>query len=598
MNKIVKLFDDLKTTARCIGWAFSLLINKCKLYVIYRFLVSLFGTLIGILDLYMIRYAIKTLQEGETYTKSIIYIIILIMSYIIYSVLYEKISAIAKPYYKKNIKLAIKCEMFNKASNCDYSLYETPSYYDKYIIAMGNSESAIENILYSAIDLSSNLIGVFAAGTLSIIIDKFTLIFAVLPFIMTPIYKKSALLWKKAKNDTNIIERQTKYVSKVFSEKTYSKEIRLTNICKPLIDLYNNAIRDLKRIYIKYGLKKAMFYVLEESLRGFLSYHLILIYCAYGVLVSKTLQFGDCIVLVSVVESLYGSIDNILVNFKELYAGSLDITDIIEFLEMEPSVSNNSKVHAEPGVIEFRGVSFSYNMQDSNAISNVTFTINKGERIAIVGENGSGKSTIIKLLLRLYDPNQGAICINGKNIKEYDLSSYRNLFATVFQDYHLFAFSVLDNILMGQNFDEVKLNQSIEINEFSNVIERLPLGLNTMMGKEYDDNGVVFSGGQQQQLAISSAYFRDSNIMVYDEPSSALDPKAEAKFFENLLKLGENKTIIFISHRLSSAVYADRILFFSKGELVESGTHNELMNKNGCYAKMYKMQASGYFDDK
>lgn len=225
-------------------------------------------------------------------------------------------------------------------------------------------------------------------------------------------------------------------------------------------------------------------------------------------------------------------------------------------------------------------------------------TIKQGEKIAIVGFNGAGKTTLVKLLMRLYDPSSGEILLNGRNIKEYNLESYRGSLGVVFQDYKQFALSVVENVLGRpmREGDEAAVEDCLRRAGIWDKISALPEGINTRMTREFDDDGLILSGGESQKLAIASVYARNSSVVILDEPSSALDPIAEHDMYRQMYRACEGKTMIFISHRLSSAVDADRIFLIEDGSIKESGSHSELMRLNGSYAEMFKAQAESYTD--
>jgi ATP-binding cassette subfamily B protein len=226
----------------------------------------------------------------------------------------------------------------------------------------------------------------------------------------------------------------------------------------------------------------------------------------------------------------------------------------------------------------------------------LNFCIDGNSVVALVGHNGAGKSTIIKLLFRLYDPIEGEILVNGRNIKEYNLRAYRKLFAAAFQDYKVFALPIKDNVLMGylcENEDEAVVDALIKAGVYDK-IETLPNGINTILTKEFDEDGAILSGGQYQKIAVARTFIQNCPIKFYDEPSSALDPIAEYELYESIMKESKDKIMIFISHRLSSVRSADKVFMLEQGKLIEQGTHEELMKINGVYADMYKKQAMNY----
>lgn len=223
-------------------------------------------------------------------------------------------------------------------------------------------------------------------------------------------------------------------------------------------------------------------------------------------------------------------------------------------------------------------------------------TIHPYEKVAIVGYNGAGKTTLIKLLMRLYDPTEGGIYIGDTNIKEYDVEKYRKEFAAVFQDYQIFAATLGENVVMDyvKEQEKEKVQSALLHSSFDDKLKKLPLGINTPLTKEFEKDGVDLSGGEKQKVAIARAFYKDSHYAVMDEPSSALDPIAEYKLNQNMMEIAKNRTVIFISHRLSTTVMADKIYMFERGEIIEQGSHSELMALDGKYAEMFKKQAINY----
>lgn len=240
-------------------------------------------------------------------------------------------------------------------------------------------------------------------------------------------------------------------------------------------------------------------------------------------------------------------------------------------------------------------MSFAYK-DNEYIVKNLNFKIKGNSIAALVGHNGAGKSTIIKLLFRLYDPTNGEIFINGKNIKEYNLRAYRKLFTAAFQDYKVLALSIKENVLMEhecENEDEAVMEALKKAGIYEKV-GTLPKGIDTILTKEFDESGAVLSGGQYQKIAVARTFVQDAPIKVYDEPSSALDPIAEYELYKSIMKESKNKTMIFISHRLSSVRNADKVFMLENGEIIEQGTHEELMEMKGSYADMYTKQAMNY----
>ena len=247
--------------------------------------------------------------------------------------------------------------------------------------------------------------------------------------------------------------------------------------------------------------------------------------------------------------------------------------------------------------IEFKNVTFRYPNTDAIVLDNLSFRIDAAEKAAIVGINGAGKSTIVKLLLRLYEPDSGEILIDGKNIKTYPLDAYRQKFSACFQDVSHYALTYAENIALSdieRISDADAIIDAAKESGLGDIHTSFPEGLSNPMTRSFSDIGVELSGGQWQKVGIARAFFRNALFIVLDEPSSALDPKAESQIFNSFAKLCGNKSGILISHRLSSIMLVDKILFLENGRIKESGTHSELMRRNGTYAAMYNLQAEKY----
>ena len=275
---------------------------------------------------------------------------------------------------------------------------------------------------------------------------------------------------------------------------------------------------------------------------------------------------------------------------------ALYFQNLREFLDYQPQVVSGPLPVPPLETLEFCHVDFTYPGTDRRVLHDVNFTLRQGETLAVVGINGAGKSTLVKLLLRFYDPTVGQILYNGKPLPEYDLEQLRAAFGTVFQDYKNFALSVNENVIghACTPAEKALAEQALRHSGVWDKIASLPRGADTVLTREFDEAGTGLSGGENQKVSTARLFARNFQIAVLDEPSSALDPVAEYKMYENLLQVTENKTVIFISHRLSSAVLSDRILVLADGQVQESGSHRQLMERNGLYADMFRLQASGY----
>ena len=274
------------------------------------------------------------------------------------------------------------------------------------------------------------------------------------------------------------------------------------------------------------------------------------------------------------------------------------VTNLRDFLSYVPKTESETLIEAgELSDIEIRNMSFTYAGAEKPTLHDVNITIHKGEKIAIVGHNGAGKTTLVKLLMGLYEATEGEITVSGENINRYEPKSYHRRFGTVFQDLQVFALPLSHNVLMRKpkNDDERRLvEDSLRKAQFGDKLDTLENGIDTMVTKEFDENGMGLSGGEAQKIAIARVFARKPDIVILDEPSSALDPIAEYNMYKNMLTATDGETVIFISHRLSATRDADRIYMFENGTVIEQGSHSELMALNGKYAQMWKLQAQNY----
>lgn len=394
--------------------------------------------------------------------------------------------------------------------------------------------------------------------------------------------------------DLSKLNRSFGYTLFELLEFKYAKDIRLYGAFGMMMEKTNHEIKQLVRIW-KRQADQNLPWSLLDSLLSCINSGIMYIYLGVLTLLSK-ISIGIFAQMVASVSRFSSSINSIIYSVQRLIQSSSYINEYIKFMEY-PAVlhKGDKKPEITQHTIEFRNVSFAYPNTDVKVLNDVSITIRPGEHLSIVGLNGAGKTTFIKLLCRLYDVDSGEILLDGVNIKEYDYEEYMKLLSVVFQDFRLLSFSIRDNITLNKEATESELLDICRLVGIDDKISSLEKGLETVIFKSFDKDGIELSGGEQQKLAIARALYKNSPIVILDEPTAALDPIAEYDIYRQFDKLVGGKTAIYISHRLSSCRFCDKIAVFFDGSLKEYGHHDELVTyKNGIYAEMFQAQAQYY----
>lgn len=487
--------------------------------------------------------------------------------------------------------------IFKKASEVDVACYEDPVFYDSYKRATDilNSGFFLGYCLQFARVIANLLSLILIVGVVATIDKAYLIFLAPVSIVFVVEIIKSKLIYKKDLSMTSN-NRIKAYAQRTVFLKDFSKDVRCSNIFGVMLRNYQRAVDDNVRIIKTYG-KKLFFFSMTGSIFG----ELVPIVGTYALASYKFYNnagadISGFSVVLSAINSVRTCAEDIARSFAELSNMALYFQNLRDFFEYEPKITSGGKQAGELDLLEIKNVSFKYPHSEKYSLKNVNIKIEKGQTVALVGVNGAGKSTLVKLLLRFYDPTEGEILYNGVNIKEYDVLSLRSKIATVFQDYKTFALSVAENVMCREcdENDKIQAEQMLRRSGAWDKIATLEDGVDTVLTREFDDNGAGLSGGENQKLAVARMFAKNFELAILDEPSSALDPIAEYKMYENLIAATENKTVIYISHRLSSAVLSDKIFVLDGGTVSESGSHAELMARGGKYSKMFTLQASSY----
>ena len=497
----------------------------------------------------------------------------------------------------------IKVKIITKAKSIDVSQFDLPEFYEKFENASREASFRPIQILSTTFTMISNIISMvsfivvlFALSPFApLIIIALALPAAVVKFV----YGRKNFLYIRRRSKER---RHMEYFSQIMTNKDLVKEVRIFNLSDTFIGKFKRTFA----IYYK-GLKKL---VIQENI-----WHLVIsittgivnsalfFFVGYQVLYGD-LTIGDYSLYSGSLTSIITSVSSIVTATATIYQGTLFIDNMIEFNKLEakivplqtPALDVKRHIAHE---IEFKNVCFSYPGSNKLVLNNVNFKLNPGTTTVLVGLNGAGKTTIIKLLTRLYDPTSGIILLDGEDIRKYDLGQLYQIYGTIFQDFGKYAVSAKENIYYGDVNHEIDMDRvalSARSSGAADFIEKMPKQYDTPLMKYFEDDGTELSIGQWQKLSVARAFYSDSDIMILDEPTASLDAIAEQQIFNQFANLTDGKTSIFVSHRLSSATTADNIIVLEYGKVVEQGTHRELMQLGGKYCELFTTQAKRYLE--
>ncbi|MBR3596809.1 MAG: ABC transporter ATP-binding protein [Clostridia bacterium] len=562
-------------------------------YMFFDVLANLPWTLSNVV---LLKYIIDVVTEGTGYER-IFYVLAAFVVFVIVTNLCTTLFYEASvPKQKEKLYFGIYKTIYEKAAKMDYEAYDNPEYYNDLVLAMNSMNDRAYNVLGNTQDILTNIAGVLTIGTVIVTIDPVCLVFVFLCVaIMTPIGRMIAKVNVERTEAMTPLDRKNLYFSRVFYLQDYAKELRLSGAGKMIERRYNKNIFDRITTISPYLRRQWQLYFCQESLPMTLLIYLgITLLMGYKAIVTKEVGMGDFAATFNGAASISNSVFAITswfaISFRE---NGLYIEKFKRFMNAKEKIINGTDktVYKKPVTIKFQNVSFKYPGTEKYVLRNINLEISPYKKIALVGYNGAGKTTLTNLLLRLYDVTDGKITIDGKDIRDWDIKTYHENFAAVFQDFSLFGATLGENVSMNDSPEAEKVKKALEASNFE---RELPDGTDSMLLREFDDNGVSLSGGEAQKIAIARAFYKDCAFAVLDEPSANLDPIAEYALNHSMTKAAEDKTVIFISHRLSTTVMADEIYMLENGEIVEHGTHEELLEKDGKYAYMFRLQAEKY----
>ncbi len=574
-----------------------------KRRVIHTALDSVIGYVEWIfMSIFFTRYVIHVIETKVPFEQILGFIGLCFIGFSLIAMYNSYMSSVIVPFTDNKIYRVLYKKLYAKARNVELRCFEDADFYNKYTMALDNSAQKMTKSVEFFFQVFFGVVAAVVAFSSMFMIDPFSVLFVISPiignFVFGGLMNK---IWGGRYEDNVKHNRKAEYVNRVMHLAEFAKEIRYSNIHDLMMKRYREAMKGNQEVADKYA-GKAIVYSWAQNVTTFaLVFEGIMIYAAYRTIVSKTMGLAELAIMFTAMSTSSWILIGIFNNLMEAMKNGEFLEYFRTFMEYEERIPENQDgIMPEEKVysIEFKGVSFSYK-EEEKVIEKLSFKIEGDKVCALVGHNGAGKSTIIKLLFRLYDPTEGEILVNGINIKEYNLKAYRRLFSAAFQDYKVMAMSVKDNVLMGATFDnpEETVEHALTCAGVWEKIMSLPKGMDTIMTKEFDKEGVVLSGGEQQKIVVARAFAQKAGVKVFDEPSSALDPIAEYELYKGIMDESKGHITIFISHRLSSVKDADMVFMLENGKVIEQGSHKELMALSGKYCEMFTKQAQNYLAD-
>lgn len=600
MKKRVAHFGELiRVIASCIRISFQ----SSHKYFCLRIVFTCIGIAAPFLSIYLSREIVNALVSGFSqkemasyfFSQFLFFAIFLILSEVLQRIC-ESLSEYCERMHRDIIMNYTRNEISKKAAALDLSYFDSVEFYNELQDATQNSYQ-INETAFRAIQLLRFLIQLVIALVCVMQFHVFYGLLLLLSGIPGVLFNQAMFeklySWQRS---TLGLERKITYLVSLVTQRAFAKDIRQYGVGDHITDQYNRLWKDWfgekKKVSAKYVKKVALASILPQ-----------LITLAAIVQIGQQIFFGSYTVgdysyYYGLITQLLSSIYLVISYYGFLSDGKIRVLNYMKFQKWENRVKDEGEQTLSGDFrVEFRDVTFSY-LPGQPVLKNIHLHFSSKDRIAFVGINGSGKSTMIKLLLRFYDPDEGSILINGVDIREYSVRSVRDSFGVLFQDYCNYAFSVKDSVTLSnikEAADTGQIYKALEQSGAAQFVSQFKNGLDTYLTRQYEETGEELSGGQWQKIALARTFFKtDSKMIILDEPSAALDPQAEHDLFERFRELYREKGAIFISHRLSNIMAADKIVVIENGEITEQGNHEQLMGANGRYAYLFRLQAKNY----
>lgn len=571
----------------------------CPTYIFISIFYIAANAMSAIFKIFLIRKVIDLVVEAQNFDlvmRELIIYMIVIFSTSLIKVAYDSYFF---NHYRTIYVGKMQNFMYAMTKSIDYEDFDNPEFYDKYSRALRDGSSRGIRVYEDLVRFASSMTNSIAIGSIIFISDALLLVIilasSIISIIGSNLINKK---WYELDKKTEKNRRMYRYVNRVFYQQKYAAEIKTTNIGALLVQRYKDHAKIMNHEYLRTQRKVSFISLLNQFSSIFIEQGGTYIYMT-NKLFKNVVQLAEFTSVLNAGLSLSGNFVEAINFLTRIKLNALYIDDFLWYMNYQPKLETHGKDKIQNPLeqILLEDLHFKYPNNETNTLDNINLNIKQGEKLAIVGLNGAGKTTLVKLLLKFYEYEQGKLNFNHQDYRDLSEEELRKQFSIVFQDFQVYAVTIGENVLMREmktKEDEDLIWMALDKVGLRTFVEQLPEGIHTVVTKEFNQNGVVFSGGDRQKLAIARVFASNAEIYILDEPTSSLDPYSEKAINDLIIDNVSNKTLIIIAHRLSTVVDVDHIILLEHGQIIESGTHQELMLLQQRYHELFSTQASMY----
>ncbi len=572
-------------------------IDKTRVFyeIVYNLVKQFFNVFYGV---YFLRTILVYVETGRDLYSIFLILCFMLTVNIIFYFLNNYFKEVYLPRFEIEINQYIYEKIVTRTSQVPYDLYLQPEFLDKYKRVLDNTVPNIQKILSALGTMSGLIIALFMVAAYIIQVDPFAILLSVFPLLYSYfISKKGEIYQFKLNQKTTHANRKKEYARRIFYLPQYAKEIKMTSISKAIQNIYDEAVKENIRQYKEIGKKITLFRFVELCIGDVFIIMLPVAYVAVRILMGSSFMIGDFIGIAQSITYFSWDLEWFFDMILEIMSASLYIGEYEAYMKaeekediQEKSADESADLSSFSLVCQDVAYAYSGSREGIYALHDIHLTIRQGEKIAIVGENGAGKTTLVYLLMHMLSCTKGTIRLNDRDLDDFAPDQLKRFFGVVLQDFHLYPLSVRENICVNGSIDDDTLWSAIHKMGLQGCITDLDVRLT----KEFSDDGLELSGGQQQKLALTRVIANPYPFIILDEPTSALDPITEQEIYQMMFQAVTGKTLLFISHRLATTRFVDRILVLKDGTIIEEGSHQQLMDARGYYHSLYTLQENMY----